>query len=325
MAYLVGVDEAGYGPNLGPLVISASVWQVPDAARDADLYGRLGRVISSDTRRPAAKKGSSGSLAIADSKALYKAGQGLAALERGVLAASAVLGATPGDWLGLWDALAPQAGPRRQSPPWHVDFVQPVPVAADVADLALAVPLLASGLAEAGVRLVQLRSTALFPRRFNELTEACGNKGEVLSRTTLRLVAEVVAPLAGEPVLVVCDKHGGRNRYGAILQEAFPDQFVEVRQEAAVQSVYRFGPAERRVEIRFRVGGEEFLPAALASMASKYLRELAMLAFNDFWRRQVPGLRATAGYPQDARRFKQEISAAQASLGVDDLDLWRQK
>ena len=30
MSYLIGTDEAGYGPNLGPLVISASVWHVPD-------------------------------------------------------------------------------------------------------------------------------------------------------------------------------------------------------------------------------------------------------------------------------------------------------
>ncbi len=32
MPYLLGTDEAGYGPNLGPLVISASVWEVPDGA-----------------------------------------------------------------------------------------------------------------------------------------------------------------------------------------------------------------------------------------------------------------------------------------------------
>ena len=28
MPYLIGMDEAGYGPNLGPLVVSASVWQM---------------------------------------------------------------------------------------------------------------------------------------------------------------------------------------------------------------------------------------------------------------------------------------------------------
>ena len=31
MPYLVGTDEAGYAPNLGPLVISATVWWVGGA------------------------------------------------------------------------------------------------------------------------------------------------------------------------------------------------------------------------------------------------------------------------------------------------------
>ena len=41
MAYLIGTDEAGYGPFLGPLVIATSVWQVPDL--EVDLRDHLGR------------------------------------------------------------------------------------------------------------------------------------------------------------------------------------------------------------------------------------------------------------------------------------------
>jgi hypothetical protein len=67
------------------------------------------------------------------------------------------------------------------------------------------------------------------------------------------------------------------------------------------------------------------LPAALASMASKYLRELAMEALNAFWRHRVAGLRPTAGYPQDARRFKAEIAAVQAELGIPDRQIWRMR
>ena len=35
-------------------------------------------------------------------------------------------------------------------------------------------------------------------------------------------------------------------------------------------------------------------------MASKYLRELAMRPFNEFWSRHVPELKPTAGYPLNA-------------------------
>src|SRR5580700_8182358 len=29
MGFVIGMDEAGYGPNLGPLVLTATVWEVP--------------------------------------------------------------------------------------------------------------------------------------------------------------------------------------------------------------------------------------------------------------------------------------------------------
>ena len=37
MGYLIGTDEAGYGPNLGPLVITATTWHVPGTPKLADL------------------------------------------------------------------------------------------------------------------------------------------------------------------------------------------------------------------------------------------------------------------------------------------------
>ena len=50
---------------------------------------------------------------------------------------------------------------------------------------------------------------------------------------------------------------------------------------------------------------------------------VAMQALNAFWRRRVPGLQRTAGYPADARRFKADIASAQAALGIDDRTLVR--
>jgi hypothetical protein len=123
--------------------------------------------------------------------------------------------------------------------------------------------------------------------------------------------------------LVVCDKHGGRNRYGAALQRQFTESLVEIRGESRAESQYVFGPTDARVDVRFRRGGEAFLPTALASMTAKYVRELAMRAFNAFWQNHLPGLRPTAGYPVDAKRFKREIAPQQAELGIDDRVLWR--
>ena len=151
------------------------------------------------------------------------------------------------------------------------------------------------------------------------------SKGAALSHLTLDLIAELMQPLGNGPISVLCDKHGGRNRYAALLNEHFFEGFVEVRGEGRQSSTYRFGPRERRVEFQFRAKAESCLPAALASMASKYLRELAMEAFNAFWTARVPNLAPTAGYPQDARRFRAEIAAKQRELGIDETILWRKK
>ncbi len=326
MPYLIGTDEAGYGPNLGPLLITATVWRVEAEAFDvdsplADLYRRLKRVVC--RKPPADRRGPR--LAIADSKQLYNPAQGIEHLERGVLATLSLLDCHPTDWQEIWHLVDRDAPSYLDELPWHVDFASPIPWAADREDLVQIGARLRRGLAQAGVELVAIRSTAVFPARFNACTAAAGNKAEALSQWTLELVADVLSHCPAEPVLIVCDKHGGRNRYGRLLQQQFPDPLVEVRCEGTPVSIYRWGPESERVEIQFRAGGEDFLPAALASMVSKYLRELAMRAFNDFWCRRVPDLKPTAGYPGDARRFKQAIAVRQSELAIDDAILWRDR
>ncbi len=31
MAWMIGIDEAGYGPTLGPLAVAATVWRIQDS------------------------------------------------------------------------------------------------------------------------------------------------------------------------------------------------------------------------------------------------------------------------------------------------------
>jgi hypothetical protein len=320
VSYLIGTDEAGYGPNLGPLVVSATVWEVPDGTGPGDLYRLLDGLIA-----PAPGDAGDGRLCLADSKRLYQPGRGLRLLERGLLGAIGVLGHRPAFWRDAWDMLAPAARDTLASVPWYADYHAPVPVDADGPDAEAVAAALGDGLQAAGVRLLGVRSRAVFPAEFNRLCQEHGTKGAALSHVTLALAAELSRPLEAGPISVVCDKHGGRNRYADLLADHFPDDFIEIRGESRARSVYCFGPPERRFEFRFQAKGESHLQAALASMASKYLRELAMLAFNHFWCSRVPGLKPTAGYPQDARRFKTAIAIAQAELGIEDKILWRRR
>lgn len=321
MPYLIGTDEAGYGPNLGPLVISATVWHAPDQAANGDLYSLLDGVVSRTFRG----RSNPTSIPIADSKTLYKPGGGLAALEYGVLSTLAATGIKVANWREAWQALAPHSQPWLAAIPWYRAFDRNLPLDADPEQVQCLSERFQQRIDDIAVRLVTIRSVAVFPEEFNDRVDQTGSKGAVLSGLTIELIKQLLAPLGDEAILVQCDKHGGRNKYGPLLQQAFPDHLVEVRGEGRAQSIYRWGPPNRRVEIRFVAKGESFLPSALASMASKYLRELAMMAFNQFWKKHVPGLKATAGYPADARRFKSDIAACQTRLQIADRILWRNR
>ena len=346
MPWLIGTDEAGYGPNLGPLVVTATLWHVPDAPQCDDLYERLKRVVANspgairapkrraaivahaavcDTSSAAAPIDDTSypRVSIADSKLLYHSGKGLAELECGVLAALEAAGKPIASWRDAWQTLDATCVDDLAAAPWHDGFDCALPCHAEADRASWLAAALREGMETAGVSLTDVRSRVIFPRRFNELVDRHGNKAELLSRLTLELVRELLSQVPASPALVCCDKHGGRNSYHRLLQESFSDSLVEVHGESRAKSVYRMGLAQSRVEVQFHVGAEQFLSVALASMVSKYLRELAMQAFNEFWRRHVPDLRPTAGYPTDARRFKQAIEPMCKQLGIDDRLLWR--
>lgn len=318
MTLLIGIDEAGYGPNLGPLCIGASAWRVEGGggkAEEGDLYRLLAEIISS---APDKKR-----IAIADSKRLYKPAShaqhsGLVHLERAVLTALEML-EQPTDDLQALLAL-PEL-------PWHADYNCALPVDVDIVEVMALVEQWQVAQEAAGVRLLDLQVRMVFPAEFNELTEHYGTKGAALSHVSIELAKDLLARNS-QPATrnsVSCDKHGGRNRYAALLQHHFPDEMLQIVEESRPVSCYRWGEGESRTEINFRSKGEAEMPVALASMAAKYFRELAMRAFNAYWKVKVPGIKPTAGYPQDAKRFKAEIETVQSKLGIDDAILWRNR
>ena len=56
-------------------------------------------------------------------------------------------------------------------------------------------------------------------------------------------------------------------------------------------------------------GDGKHAPVALASVLAKTVRELFMESLNTWFAEQVPGVRPTAGYPQDARRFLEDVAS----------------
>jgi ribonuclease HII len=322
MNFVLGADEAGYGPKLGPLCVAASAWEVPDVACADQLYDRLAAVVTTSS---SANGSAAGKLAIADSKRLYKPGGSLALLEAGVLTALAALDRLPGRWREIWGMLDGAALAQIDAVRWHAAYDEPLPRDVRLAEIAAITELFRAGCQKARVRIADLQATVLFPSAFNAAVSDRGNKAEVLSLATLQLVRRVLTNLPAGRAIVLCDKHGGRSRYAALLQHIFPDDPVRVRHEAAALGVYEVQLAGRPIEFRFQPRGEQHLPTALASMTAKYLRELAMRPFNEFWRQQVPGLKPTAGYPTDAQRFHNDIASACHRLAIANHLLWRDR
>jgi hypothetical protein len=222
------------------------------------------------------------------------------------------------------DALDGVGAACRMEIPWYRDYDCVLPIDATASEVQQTAHRLATVSQRSGVSILALCSAVVHPRMLNDLIERFDSKGAALTHVTLQLVRRLMDSLGSDfPTTVVCDKHGGRNRYAAQLQDHFPEQLIRVRQESRAASQYSMEQKGRRQSFHFRAKGESFLPSALASMVSKYVRELCMRALNEFWTSHQPGLRPTAGYPLDAKRFKEEIAATQRRLDIEDQLLWR--
>lgn len=304
MPWVVGVDEAGYGPNLGPLVQSAVAVRLPDGdpAGWATLIGCVRR----------AHEKADGRLLVDDSKKVYAGAKGLAKLEQGVFCG---LGVSPNCVAELLNAVGLRAVADRLTEEAWFDGKEPLPL----------FPGAASAWDHDTPRLAFAN---LVPApAFNAIVNGSGSKGTVLAGGVVELITEVMTRLpAGEAVHVVGDKQGGRNFYAPLLQTAFPAGWVVALAEGNAESRYRVDGLDREVTVVFRPRADsDSVSVALASMLAKYLREVCMRQFNRYWATHVPGLKPTAGYPVDAKRFYEAIRPAMATLGIVESAVWRVK
>lgn len=322
VAYLIGIDEAGYGPNLGPLVIGGTVWQLDDRHDDltqVELYDLLKDAVT--------RKLSRTHLAIADSKVVYGKRDDLSLLEEAVLATGDHLDHIHPIWQGCCEPDLGDDLPEGMAP-WYSGWEHTCPLHADEGIVAERKSQFSSVCAHNGVALAQVRSVFLTEKAYNERLTQIGNKSTVLSHASLGLVRRLLEELNAttpQAVRIVCDKHGGRDYYAGLLQHFFPETWWQIHEESRSVSRYvgEVGPLD--VAIEFRSKGEGFLPTALASIYAKFHREVAMRAINAFWAQHVPGIAETAGYPVDAARFADQTEASRKELKIPWETFWRLK
>lgn len=326
---LAGIDEAGLGPVLGPLVCSASAWDIDGADGPVDLWDHLASCVA---RKPSRRAG--GRLSICDSKKLFHRTKtaGLAPLERSVLTcwtqlaespAHAVLPACLGD---LLDQIGPGSRDAAGGYPWYGPCELSLPRHAEAMDISLAANAMHLGLGQARVRLLALRAETLRAGEYNDLIDRTDNKAAVTFGVTCRQLRWLWDEFAGRDMHITVDRQGGRMHHRTMLQQVFDEASLRIVEETARSSCYLLRTDGREVTVEFIVEAEDrSLPTALASMVSKYIRELHMEMFNAFWAGHVDGLKPTAGYFQDGRRFLDEIAPAIEALGIARRLLVRQR
>lgn len=301
-----GIDEAGYGPLLGPLCVSIAAvrvesWNPGDPA--PDLWERLDKWVCKSPRHAPAR------VPVADSKKLklsnaVKTKHPLTHLELGVLSWLSTTGAPVATDADLFGVL----GVSLEQHPWYAADPTKLPIANDRGVLDIASARLAA-MADVGVSLAELRCIAVGESRFNELVRTEGSKAAVTAAAIARLIRDTASSVPEDAELrIVCDRQSGRADYSDLLARALPGAEITCDARTPTASHYNVRTESGEVGVLFQVEAEEsHLPVALASMTAKLVRELAMARLNRYWCARRPELKPTAGYRQDGARWLRDL------------------
>ncbi|MFP4145439.1 MAG: hypothetical protein ACLFV3_09880 [Phycisphaeraceae bacterium] len=325
MYVYAGIDEAGYGPMFGPLLIGRSVFAIPKLEPGGEpprLWQRLSKAVC----RTLAKR--KGRIAVNDSKKLITSAAGIRHLELGCLSFAALAGHQP-ERLDQWlECLGETCHCELDGLPWYAPGEgrpwEAVPLRATAGEVAVARSMLASTANRIGVEVPELAAAVVLEDRFNAMVAATRSKAAVNFTFVARHLRAIWDGYARHEPLVVVDRQSGRMRYRQVLAENFPEAHVRVLAESPECSAYRLEAAAGAMVVRFEVEAEQaHMPVALASMVAKYTRELMMARFNGYFAQLAPDLAPTAGYALDAKRFWDEIAPRLRAWGLADLPLRR--
>lgn len=268
-----GIDEAGYGPILGPLAI-VGVWA---DVEDAEACTHDLRAVGVD-----------------DSKALHHP-RNLGPLETVALAGATWLSGTRPATAAEFFTLVGE-GAAERTLPWMQG-----------AD-SLSLPIAARRIPQwsiASAKPLGVAGHLIHPGRLNRAKADGRNRAAVEWDAVGNLLAGMTKQ---GTISVTVDRLGGRRYYADVLATALPLCPITVIEELPACSRYQVEATCGSLDVAFRVGADAVdALVGLASCLAKYARELHQHLFNAWWGGRIPGLAPTAGYAVDAKRWIAEL------------------
>jgi len=321
MSIIAGIDEAGYGPTIGPFVLSSVVMDVPaQHGCEADIWHMLKDAISDKVQKRMNR------IVVNDSKKIYQQKNGMKILEEAVLSFIWCMKGKVTRFSDLLRLLSNHNGEVLDKYPWYKGKDLSLPVASNVSAILNYADLIKHTIRSQGANMLDIKSIFLCAKEINTQISLNGNKSLLLFKNCVSHLKEILEDFGEHGPKVLVDKHGGRNYYHDLLAGSFKDCKVNVISEGRSISTYKIDNERRKMNVSFvEKADSKYFPTALASMLSKYLRELSIRLFNTFWQEKVQGIKPTAGYPEDAKRFLSQIHDTKNELGISDDILVRVK
>ena len=319
MLTIIGLDEAGFGPLLGPLCTGATCISVDFDPEEGppNLWSQLSPVVGPSPRTC--------DIPVTDSKKLKSSSKLplrnlLAGLVPFVEIAEATVITTDED---LLKALGVDDYGPFDAEPVPLDLLDGL----DQGQRSLRRAKLDRITKDNGIEIGPIQARATHPRQLNELFEFLGNKSSANTSLLFGLLRDVLAlGKHQENPRVVVDRQGGLMRYQPLLLSKFRRSTINTVAETPEISRYRIERNQKTLHIGFEAQADaRHLPVALASMAAKTVRELLMNRLNSFFGQRQPGLKPTAGYVQDGRRWVAQIGDLPEQLEIPRRDLIRER
>ncbi len=330
MLIYAGIDEAGYGPKFGPMTIGMSVMAIKEAPtalelieKPLNLWEKLGKVVCKDI-----KTSKTGKLPVNDSKKIKTASSGVKHIERSLLSFMKCGGleiSTLDEFMSYCGESSWQDVPvwyeATDEKPWTK-----LPKCCTVGELAIDSAMLEKELKVQEVKPMDFRAAVLFEKQFNEMVSKTHSKASASFTFVSRHIDYVWQRYGHLKPYVAVDRQGGRTRYRDILVACFPGTRVDVIEEKTVRSAYTITSYDNQkmMVVSFEVGSElVHMPTALASMLSKYLREMLMYRFQAYFLKIAPDIKPCAGYGADAKRFWAELEPNLEMMDIQTHEIRR--